>query len=150
MHDRVLDGNLIEAFFTQVPRAMWIIRRALRKEASPDLSVPQFRILAHLKRGPKANNELAEVQGVSISTMTRLVDPLVERGLVTRSMDPEDRRRVQLALTDSGRKLFQLIRKKASGELVSLFSLLDRKEKKALFEGLRVLERLEGLAGEDA
>jgi len=38
------------------------------------------------------------------STVTRLLDPLVRRGLVRREADPEDRRVIVVALTGAGRQ----------------------------------------------
>ena len=39
--------------------------------------------------------------------MTRLLDKLVSKGLVTRESDPEDRRAVHVSLTDPGRIIWR-------------------------------------------
>lgn len=53
---------------------------------------------------PASCGELARVFGLKPSTLTSLLDRLVERGLVTREVDPEDRRSVLVALTRDGKR----------------------------------------------
>ncbi len=50
-------------------------------------------------------NELSSAVGVDNSTMTRMVDQLVEKKLVFRQADEKDRRLVRIGLTTSGQKL---------------------------------------------
>jgi DNA-binding MarR family transcriptional regulator len=50
-------------------------------------------------------NELSTIVGVDNSTMTRMVDQLVDKGLVFRKVDEKDRRLVCIGLTASGQKL---------------------------------------------
>lgn len=50
-------------------------------------------------------NELSSAVGLDNSTMTRMVDQLVEKDLVFRQADEKDRRLVHIGLTSSGKKL---------------------------------------------
>ena len=50
-------------------------------------------------------NELSTIVGVDNSTMTRMVDQLVDKGLVFRQVDQKDRRLVCVGLTTAGQKL---------------------------------------------
>lgn len=50
-------------------------------------------------------NELSAVIGVDTSTMTRMINQLVDKGLVTRKAGEKDRRHVYISLTDAGLKL---------------------------------------------
>lgn len=52
--------------------------------------------------GARTVSGLADVCGRHISTTSRLVDGLVQRGLVDREEDPDDRRAVRLSLTPEG------------------------------------------------
>src|SRR2546422_357750 len=96
-------GELARAFLDVVPRTMWLVRaevrQAARNKSQGTLSVPQIRVLAQLRSGAKGNGELAEALGVSVPSMSRLVDGLVRRGMVTRAVRRQDRRSVTLALT---------------------------------------------------
>lgn len=72
------------------------------------VSVSQCYLLEELSRHGKASpSELAEVLCITGSTVTRLVDQLVDKGHVERIEDPDDRRVRRVALTASGRQLFQ-------------------------------------------
>jgi DNA-binding MarR family transcriptional regulator len=52
-------------------------------------------------------NELSAVIGVDTSTMTRMIDQLVNKELVVRKTGDKDRRLVYNGLTEKGRKLHQ-------------------------------------------
>jgi DNA-binding MarR family transcriptional regulator len=54
-------------------------------------------------RAPRRIGELPQHVLLSQPALSRMVDRLVERGLVERIPDPHDRRSVRLALTDNGR-----------------------------------------------
>lgn len=51
-------------------------------------------------------SRLADINGVSPSTMTHRLDLLAERGLVERAVDPANRTRSKVQLTAAGRELF--------------------------------------------
>jgi DNA-binding MarR family transcriptional regulator len=52
-------------------------------------------------------NELSSLMSVDNSTMTRMVDQLVDKGLVLRKAAEKDRRTVHIGLTVEGKKLYQ-------------------------------------------
>lgn len=89
-------------------RIITALARLLRDEA---LSLPQIAGL-HLvdqAAGGLRLAELAERLGLSASATSRLVDGLVQRGLLARAEDPEDRRNKSLTLTDEGHAFIRRI-----------------------------------------
>lgn len=67
-------------------------------------------------------NELSQTMGLANSTMTRMVDHLVAKGLVYRQQDYEDRRVVRVALTPQGQELRHTLeeaRQAMMGEVLS-------------------------------
>ncbi len=52
-------------------------------------------------------SKLADLAGVSPSTMTHRLDKMAERGLLLRSPDPNNRTRITVTLTDAGWELFR-------------------------------------------
>jgi DNA-binding MarR family transcriptional regulator len=56
------------------------------------------------ERGPLTAGELAAATGLSPGAITSLVDRLEHEGLVRRTPDPDDRRRVRIELTDAARQ----------------------------------------------
>lgn len=55
--------------------------------------------------GPKTMKEIAQALGVAVSTPTRIIDRLLEKGFVNRSVGKEDRRKLLIELTPQGKKL---------------------------------------------
>jgi DNA-binding MarR family transcriptional regulator len=71
------------------------------------LTLTQIRILRSLREGPVPAGLLAEQAGVSAPSLTRILTRLEELGLVTREVDPVDRRRIDVALTRGGSTFFK-------------------------------------------
>jgi long-chain acyl-CoA synthetase len=72
--------------------------------ATIDLTTAQYRTLTQLGDGAEASSSLAAKLAVSRPSATAVVEGLVERGLVDRRHSDEDRRRVSVNLTESGRR----------------------------------------------
>lgn len=69
----------------------------------PDLTMQQLRVLGHIAKQPGiSGHELGGLLGVSPPTASGLVERLVEKGLVTRTDDPDDRRVRRLHVTEAG------------------------------------------------
>ena len=67
-----------------------------------DLTMSQLRAVLFLEEGPVPMSKLAEALGTSLPSATGIIDRLVERGLVGRREDPEDRRLVICSLSPQG------------------------------------------------
>jgi len=57
-------------------------------------------------------SELAEAARQISATMTGIVDRLVERDVITRQRDPDDRRALRVSLTEKGTDLLEKIKEK--------------------------------------
>lgn len=57
------------------------------------------------ERGPSGQQRLSELIGIDPRNAVPVVDGLAERGLLTRELDPGDRRRRVLTLTEAGRDM---------------------------------------------
>src|SRR5690348_15470046 len=70
-----------------------------------DLTMPQLKalLLAYAPNGA-SHGEIARGLGVGLSTVTGVVDRLVEHGLVERHADPDDRRLSRVRTTEAGRQ----------------------------------------------
>ena len=90
------------------PAIIQAIRVEMRAQRQHDLSVPQFRALAFISNKPGSSlSAAAEHIGLTLPTMSVLVEGLVQRGLVQRVPDLRDRRRVLLTLTAEGKALHE-------------------------------------------
>lgn len=80
-------------------------------QAGEDLTVPQFRTLLYLWRTPGVSaSSLARHLGLSLPTVSALVQGLVTRGLVDRAVAASDRRRVALTASSDGVALVEAAR----------------------------------------
>lgn len=73
--------------------------------ATVELTLSQYRVLGILGDGREAASVLADKLAVSRPSVTGVIDGLVARGLVRRDPDATDRRRIDLGLTDDGRRV---------------------------------------------
>jgi DNA-binding MarR family transcriptional regulator len=100
----------------------WIERLLAQHE--PPLTPAQYLALRAIAREGVGGSELARRTGVSGPAVSQLIAGLVESGLVSRSVDAEDRRRQQLELTDAGRSAFvsaeALLRERVGGLIAGL------------------------------
>ena len=84
--------------------------------------------LDHLSRAPLGPAEVARLLGVSTAASTGIVDRLVDRGHAERKPHPEDRRRIEVHLTDSGRsEILEQLRPMFAG-LAGLDAAFDEDE----------------------
>jgi DNA-binding MarR family transcriptional regulator len=126
-----------------VPLIMRALVGEMRRHDATDLSVPQFATLAFLSRNEGAClSDAAEHFGLRLPSMSKMIDGLVVRGLVLRSTNPTDRRRVTLALSESGRDALQVAREATRVFLAERLSNLTASQLAAVVQTMGVLRPL--------
>lgn len=82
-----------------------------RQLADLDLTPGEWAVLSRLATAPASHrltpSELATLTSVAPSSMTHRLDRMTVRGLVTREMDPANRTRILVSLTDEGWQTFR-------------------------------------------
>jgi DNA-binding MarR family transcriptional regulator len=102
-----------------------------------NVTIPQYRALVVLaSRGPQSAGALADALGVHSSTLTRLCDRLVAKGLITRDDEPANRRRVTLALTVRGRGLVRSVTTRRRKEIADIVARLPPRQRTSLVDAL--------------
>lgn len=95
----------------------------------PDLTMQQFRVLGQVVRRPgSSGNELGALLGVSAPTASGLIDRLVDKGLIARSDDADDRRVRRLHPTEAGRDVMRQMDsmfERALGAVLGVLSVAD-------------------------
>jgi DNA-binding MarR family transcriptional regulator len=130
-----------------MPLIMQDLRRTMRSQSAPDLRVPELRSLAFLRHNPGSNlTDLAECIGVSLPSMSKLVDTLTSRGLIERSPDAADRRRVRLGLTEEGGAILATAREAVKASFAKRLALLDSQEIETITTSMQLLHQLFGTA----
>lgn len=123
------------------------LARQLRQNSPGGLTLSQWSALVTVEEHqPLRIGDLAEREGFSAPTATRLVAGLEAGGLVARTGDPTDRRTSYVELTDAGREKLFAARGTRTATLASRLSTLDADDIARLVDALPVLEAL--LVGE--
>jgi DNA-binding MarR family transcriptional regulator len=123
--------------------AVRLLRTLRREDDGSGLSAPRLSALSVIVfAGPMSLAELAAAEQVKPPTMSRIVDALVERGLVTRETKPGDRRSVEIAATREGAHLLDAGRERRVHALVKRLGCLADSERRALARGVEILERV--------
>jgi len=80
-------------------------------------------------------SELAESVGMNMSSMTGIVDGLIETEVVERMRSKKDRRVVMVQMTPKGKKIVNKIRKYREKEVRDIVEYLDEKEREEIIRG---------------
>ena len=127
---------------TDLRLACMRIARRVRFESSHDVAPHQFSVLCRLEDTPRTPGELAEIEKVSAPSMTRTVAGLVERGLVERTGDPDDKRQVILSLTGDATTLLREIRRQRDAWMSVRLGHLTPEEQDILRQASAILTRV--------
>lgn len=132
----------IDRFWETVPPVWNTVRSHVRATAAHkfDISEEQFHILRHLRRGPRSASELADIGRISRPAISQAVDILVDKGLVSRRQDADDRRYVQVELTKEGAALLEAVFGQARQWMKEKLSPLKADDLQAVLSGLAVLK----------
>ncbi len=126
-----------------VPVLMRFIRGQMRRSRQAGLSVPQFRALVYLSVHEDTSlSAMAEHLGLSLPTASRMVQLLVQRGLVERQEHAEDRRRVALSLTTRGSRVYRTALNATEVALASSLRTLRPQRLARLSEAMQTLNEL--------
>lgn len=132
----------------RLTEAVTRLRRALRASIRTDypwetLPMAQVELLQVLaERSPARVSELATRQRLANSTVSGLVSQMITAGLVTRDVDPGERRAAAVALTDVGREQLAAWNRAHERRLDAALAALDDADRAAVRAALPALFRL--------
>ncbi len=128
---------------SQLRLAVTRLARRLRTQLPGDLSPSQLATLSTVDRlGPLTLGELSAAERVKPPTMTKIVACLEDQGLVSRTVDPSDRRVARVEATAAGRQFLDHSRRRKDEYLAARLRELDDADRAALERAAEVLERL--------
>lgn len=104
-------GSTLGLLFRQVRDAMWARMARELAGLGHDLTFSQYITLKKLADGTAGVTDLARAAELNPGAMTRLLDKLAAKGLVVRTADPDDRRALNIQLTEAGTVIWQDINK---------------------------------------
>jgi DNA-binding MarR family transcriptional regulator len=119
------------------------LSRRLRQRAGTGVTPSQLSALVTVDRaGPLALRDLAALEDIAPSSLTRIVNALEEQGLLQRTLEPTDRRVSLVALTGKARRLLGDVRRRSAAYLEQRLAALTADEQATLVAALPALEML--------
>ncbi len=107
-----------------------------------NLTIAQLKSLFFIDFEGSTNfRKLAAALRVTPPDVTRIVDRLVEQGMVSRRENPEDRRMLLLQTTEKGKALLGRLRENRMTHMHHILAQLETEELAALTQGLAALAR---------
>ena len=117
------------------------LHRLLRRKAAPEMTPTQLSVLYVIERKqPVPLGKLAAIEGLAPPSLSRIISSLEEAGLVTRTIDPADRRSVVASLTTQGRATLDRTRTIRNDYLAARLKTLDHDDLAALERATEILE----------
>jgi len=122
------------------PQIIQAIRVEMRRGRGSDISIPQFRTLGFIQRNPDSSlSNLAEHLGLTLPSVSKLVDGLVKQKLVTRRESTADRRMLTLVLTKAGASIVDSARASAQANLAQKLGHLSIDELETIYQAMKLL-----------
>jgi DNA-binding MarR family transcriptional regulator len=118
----------------------WAVSTVQANRGDQDLSLRQLAVLYLIREGAAFPSEVARQLRVAPAVVTGLLDRLEQRGYVRRLADPNDRRRLRLALTDGGMAASLAVERMLSDDVAEHLSRATSADLDALERALGLLE----------
>lgn len=126
-----MDARLANTAWEELMTAhVRLMRGFLEREYWAEASPREYDVLYTLSKcdGPQRLSDLQDHVLLSQPGLSRLVDRLVERGLIERVPDPADARAVRLSLTEAGRETQRSIGRAHGRDVTAAMSVLTEEE----------------------
>lgn len=118
-----------------------------RRVAGEGVTVAEWVLLRSLHDGkPCAPSVLARILGMTKGAISKLSDRLLEKGLLERTENPEDKRAHRLSLSEKGAGKVPILAGLADANDAAFFSVLSAKEHGNLRDLLNLLITRHGLS----
>jgi DNA-binding MarR family transcriptional regulator len=105
-----------------------------------ELTIPQIKILTLLQhQGPQRMGSISTYLGSTLSSSTSIIDRLVDKGLVERVPDPDDRRVVICQLTSQGQGSVEQFWRICRMQVTELAERLDPEELEIVVHAMELL-----------
>jgi DNA-binding MarR family transcriptional regulator len=139
-----LRDQAIDRFWETVPPLWNSIRSHIRATATAnfDITVEQFHVLRYVRRGTDSVSELATAKNISRPAISQAVEILVKKGLLTRVPSKEDRRCVELVLTEAGNNLLDTVFKETRGWMKERMGDLSQEELEAIAKAMEIMKKM--------
>ncbi|OON96434.1 MAG: MarR family transcriptional regulator [Epulopiscium sp. Nele67-Bin005] len=132
---RVVNELLVDLF----NNILTIEKEALKTGKFNDLSLTEMHVIEAVGCTLKTMTDIADNLGVTVGTVTTSINRLLEKGYVTRNRSEEDRRFVEIQLTDKGKLAFRVHQAFHEEMVKYMIEGLDEKDNDVLIASLQRL-----------
>jgi DNA-binding MarR family transcriptional regulator len=113
---------------------------ALKRFHAGSLSIVHLNLLMLLRfNGPLTMSRLAEMLDVSVASATGIVDRMEKKGVIERRRNDEDRRVVEVHVSDKGEQVFTAMQAERQDHMTRMLSVISEHDLNALLIGLRAV-----------
>ena len=113
---------------------------ALKRFHSGSLSIVHLNLLMLLRfNGPLTMSRLADLLDVSVASATGIVDRMEKKGVIERKRSDEDRRVVEVHVSDQGEQVFIAMQAERQAQMARMLSGVSDQDLNALLTGLRAV-----------
>lgn len=120
----------------------WAVTTVQADHRDHGLSLRQLTVLFRIREGADSPGTLARRLRISPAVVTGLLDRLEQAGYLHRLADPGDRRRIRLALTESGLAASLAVRQMLARQVATQLAGLPPAQVAALADALLVLDQV--------
>ncbi len=131
------------AVFEIIRTGHWITDQVSKELKEFGIYEPQYNVLRILRGAtgkPVSVNNILEKMVQPSSNVTRIVDKLAARGLVDRQLCPDDRRKMDITITEAGKELLKKLDAKVHKLHEPMMQNLTQKEAVKLKDLIRKLK----------
>lgn len=136
-------ASCVRELMDTTPQIIQAIRVEMRLGRGSNLTIPQFRALRFIQSNVDPSlSDLAEFLGLTLPSVSRLVDGLVKQDLVIRHDSARDRRCLELEITSAGETIVNSARATAQVNLAKKLSGLSYQELQSVQQAMELLHPL--------
>ena len=137
------DKKLVEKTYRSFTRLARFFNQLMRQQLfCGPVTVQQCYTLEALMDGPKSMNALAGEVALHQSTLTRVVEKLENQNFVLRSRKPNNQRKVEVQITETGKQTYRLLKNQSAQMISSLLDLIPRDRRVPVVESMEELANL--------
>ncbi|HSJ87539.1 MAG TPA: MarR family transcriptional regulator [Anaerolineales bacterium] len=139
-----LRDQAVDRFWETIPPLWTAVRSYIRATATAnfDITVEQFHVLRYVRKGPGSMSELATARNISRPAISQAVEILVKKGLLTRVHSTQDRRFVELALTEAGNNLLDTVFKETRKWMKERMQALTLDELETMTNAMDIMKKM--------
>ncbi len=131
-----------------LPSVMNEWRKVMSEGVPQGLSINQYRVLYFVHSGQCSQAYLAKHLGVTAAAMSKMVEALVEKKLLERKANTQDRRHTHLCITTAGKRIVNQMRLQVEKRMQIHLDVLSLAQQKEIEKALLLLQSVFSATGE--